>query len=198
MKKNMNMMGVLILLGIFLAFYLVTTYFLDRRKLTKEVPPKEETKITEQITYEEEKSIVKSLYDEARILYDVVNNKFIVDQDNTITSGDNIYKKITNFDEVTKNIFTANGVNDYISDLNNYFIYNEDGYYLIGNLVNYQTYYFRGDETNIFILDTKENEINAIIYERWTSNNKNTLATIKVINEEGKWLVDDIDILKAE
>ena len=198
MKKNMNMMGVLILLGIFLAFYLVTTYFLDRRKLTKEVPPKEETKITEQITYEEEKSIVKSLYDEARILYDVVNNKFIVDQDNTITSGDNIYKKITNFDEVTKNIFTANGVNDYISDLNNYFVCNEDGYYLIGNLVNYQTYYFRGDETNIFILDTKENEINAIIYERWTSNNKNTLATIKVINEEGKWLVDDIDILKTE
>lgn len=198
MKKNMNMMGVLILLGIFLAFYLVTTYFLDRRKLTKEVPPKEETKITEQKTYEEEKSIVKSLYDEARMLYDVVNNKFIVDQDNTITSGDNIYKKITNFDEVTKNIFTANGVNDYISDLNNYFVYNEDGYYLIGNLVNYQTYYFRGDETNIFILDTKENEINAIIYERWTSNNKNTLATIKVINEEGKWLVDDIDILKTE
>ncbi len=198
MKKNMNMMGVLILLGIFLVFYLVTTYFLDRRKLTKEVPPKEETKITEQITYEEEKSIVKSLYDEARMLYDVVNNKFIVDQDNTITSGDNIYKKITNFDEVTKNIFTANGVNDYISDLNNYFVYNEDGYYLIGNLVNYQTYYFRGDETNIFILDTKENEINAIIYERWTSNNKNTLATIKVINEEGKWLVDDIDILKTE
>ena len=198
MKKNMNMMGVLILLGIFLAFYLVTTYFLDRRKLTKEVPPKEETKITEQITYEEEKSIVKSLYDEARILYDVVNNKFIVDQDNTITSGDNIYKKITNFDEVTKNIFTANGVNDYTNDLNNYFVYNEDGYYLIGNLVNYQTYYFRGDETNIFILDTKENEINAIIYERWTSNNKNTLATIKVINEEGKWLVDDIDILKTE
>lgn len=198
MKKNMNMMGVLILLGIFLAFYLVTTYFLDRRKLTKEVPPKEETKITEQITYEEEKNIVKGLYDEARMLYDVVNNKFIVDQDNTITSGDNIYKKITNFDEVTKNIFTANGVNDYISDLNNYFVYNEDGYYLIGNLVNYQTYYFRGDETNIFILDTKENEINAIIYERWTSNNKNTLATIKVINEEGKWLVDDIDILKTE
>ena len=198
MKKNMNMMGVLILLGIFLAFYLVTTYFLDRRKLTKEVPPKEETKITEQITYEEEKNIVKGLYDEARILYDVVNNKFIVDQDNTITSGDNIYKKITNFDEVTKNIFTANGVNDYTNDLNNYFVYNEDGYYLIGNLVNYQTYYFRGDETNIFILDTKENEINAIIYERWTSNNKNTLATIKVINEEGKWLVDDIDILKTE
>ena len=198
MKKNMNMMGVLILLGIFLAFFLVTTYFLDRRKLTKEVPPKEETKIIEQITYEKEKSIVKGLYDEARILYDVVNNKFIVDQDNTITSGDNIYKKITNFDEVTKNIFTANGVNDYISDLNNYFVYNEDGYYLIGNLVNYQTYYFRGDETNIFILDTKENEINAIIYERWTSNNKNTLATIKVINEEGKWLVDDIDILKTE
>ena len=198
MKKNMNMMGVLILLGIFLVFYLVTTYFLDRRKLTKEVPPKEEIETTKQMTYEEEKNIVKSLYDEARMLYDVVNNKFIVDQDNTIVMGDNIYKKITNFDDVTKNIFTENGVNDYVNDLSNYFAYNDDGYYLIGNLVNYQTYYFRGDETNIFILDAKEKEINAIIYERWTSNSKNTLATIKVINEEGKWLVDDIDILKTE
>ena len=198
MKKNMNMMGVLILLGIFLVFYLVTTYFLDRRKLTKEVPPKEEIETTKQMTYEEEKNIVKSLYDEARMLYDVVNNKFIVDQDNTIVMGDNIYKKITNFDDVTKNIFTENGVNDYVNDLSNYFACNDDGYYLIGNLVNYQTYYFRGDETNIFILDAKEKEINAIIYERWTSNSKNTLATIKVINEEGKWLVDDIDILKTE
>ena len=162
MKKNMNMMGVLILLGIFLVFYLVTTYFLDRRKLTKEVPPKEEIETTKQMTYEEEKNIVKSLYDEARMLYDVVNNKFIVDQDNTIVMGDNIYKKITNFDDVTKNIFTENGVNDYVNDLSNYFAYNDDGYYLIGNLVNYQTYYFRGDETNIFILEWLVDDIDIL------------------------------------
>ena len=198
MKKNMNAIGILILLGIFLIFYLVTTYFLDRRKLTKEVPPKEETNITEELTNEEEKNIVKELYDDARMLYDVVNNKFVVNQDDIIVIGENVYKKITNFDDVTKNIFTTKGVNDYISNLSNYFAYTDNGYYLIGNLVNYQTYYFRGDETNIYIIDAKEKEIDAIIYERWTSNNKNTLATIKVINEGGKWLVDDIDILKTE
>lgn len=198
MKKNMNAIGILILLGIFLIFYLVATYCLDRRKLTKDVPQKEETEITEELSYEEEKDIVKNLYDEVRMLYDVVNNKYVVDQENTITIGDNVYKKITNFDDVTTNLFTANGLNDYLTNLNNYFAYTDDGYYLIGNLVNYQTYYFRGDETNIYIIDAKDNKIDAIIYERWTSNNKNTLATIKVVMEEGVWLVDDIDILKAE
>ena len=42
------------------------------------------------------------------------------------------------------------------------------------------------------------NEINGIIYERWTSNNKNTLATIKVVNENGRWLIDDVTILATE
>lgn len=198
MKKNMNMIGILILLGIFLVFYLVATYCLDRRKLTKEVPQKEETEIIPSLSYEEEKNIVKNLYDEVRILYDVVNNKFVVDQEDTIAIGDNIYKKITNFDEVTKDLFTTNGLNDYLTNLSNYFAYNDVGYYLIGNLVNYQTYYFRGDETNIYIIDAEDSEIDAIIYERWTSNNKNTLATIKVVMKEGNWLVDDIDILKTE
>ena len=59
MKKHMNMIGILILLGIFLIFYLVATYCLDRRKLTKEVPPKEDTEITEGLSYEDEKNIVK-------------------------------------------------------------------------------------------------------------------------------------------
>ena len=41
-------------------------------------------------------------------------------------------------------------------------------------------------------------EINAIIYEKWTTGNKNTLATIKVVMKEGKWLVDDISLLSTE
>ena len=69
---------------------------------------------------------------------------------------------------------------------------------MVGNLVNYQTYYFRGDGSNIYIIDSTDSEINAIIYERWKTNNKNTLATIKVIKEEGKWLVDNVEILSAE
>ena len=198
MKNNMNRIGILILIGIFLIFYLIASFFLDRRNLSKEVPPKEEIETNEIITYEEQKNIVKNLYDDFRILYDVINNKFTVDGDDTIVIGENIYKKITNFDGIMGSIFTDNGINNYINTFNNYFAYTDNGYYLIGNLVNYQTYYFRGDETNIYIIDTKGNDINAIIYERWTTNNKNTLATIKVINKEGKWLVDDIQILNAE
>ena len=64
-------------------------------------------------------------------------------------------------------------------------------------MVNYQTYYFRGDNTNIYVLDANENEINAIIYERWTSNNKNTLATIKIVKED-RWLIDNISILSND
>ena len=198
MKNNMNKIGVLILIGIFLVFYVITTFFLDRRNLTKDVPPKEEENTNNKISYEEQKSIVKELYDDVRILYDVVNNKFVVDQDDTIVIGNNTYKKITNFHNVVDSIFTENGINNYINDLSNYFAYTDDGYYLVGNLVNYQTYYFRGDDTNIYITNAKDKEIDAIIYERWTTNNRNTLATIKVINKDGVWLVDDLDILKSE
>lgn len=198
MKNNMNKIGVLILIGIFLVFYVITTFFLDRQNLTKEIPQKENEIDSDLISYEEQKSIVKNLYDDVRILYDVVNNKFTVDQNNTIVSGEKIYKRINNFDEVMKNIFTDNGINNYLSDLSNYFAYTDNGYYLIGNLVNYQTYYFRGDETNIYITDAKEKQIDAIIYERWITNNRNTLATIKVINKDGVWLIDDLNILKSE
>jgi hypothetical protein len=196
--NNMNKKGVIILIGIFLIFYLITTFFLDRRNLNKNTPEKEEPIVNQDNNYDKEKNIVRNLYDDIKILYDVVNNKFIVSQEDTITIGDIIYKKIINYDEVMNGVFTDNGEKKYLSDLNNYFAITDSGYYLAGNLVNYQTYYFRGDETNIYITNANEKEINGIIYERWTTNNKNTLATIKVINKDGEWLVDDITILATE
>ena len=87
-------------------------------------------------------------------------------------------KFIDNFNEVIGHLFTDNGLSKYISDLGSYFAIMGDEYYLAGNLVSYQTYYFRGDNTSIYILDADDSVINAIIYENWTSNDKNTLATI--------------------
>ena len=198
MKKDMNKIGVLILIGIFVIFYVITTNLLDKRNLSKELPQKEETEVVETNNYESEKSVVKNLYDNIRILYDVVNNRFVVSQEDTINIGSIIYKKITNFDEVMNPLFTENGIKKYVGDLDKYFAYTEDGYYLVGNLVNYQTYYFRGDNTNIYVLDSSDSEIKAIIYEKWTTGNKNTLATIKLVMKEGNWLVDDVSILSAE
>ena len=199
MKKNdMNKIGMFILVGIFAIFYLITTYLLDKRNLNKEVPQKEIVVEDKENSYDDEINIIKNLYNDVKILYDVVNNKFIVDQEDTISIGNIVYKKITNFDDVMNNLFTENGIKKYISDLNSYFAYTDNGYYLAGNLVNYQTYYFRGDDSRIYVTGSTENEINGIIYERWTTNNKNTLATIKVVNKEGKWLVDNIEILATE
>lgn len=198
MKNNMNRKGVLILIGIFILFYIITIFFLDKRNINKEIPKKEETETNENINYDNEKAIINNLYKEVKILYDVVNNKFTVDQTNPIVIGNITYKKITNFDDIMNNLFTENGIKKYIETLGNYFAYTDEGYYLAGNLVSYQTYYFRGDTTNIYITDTKENEIDGIIYEKWTTNNKNTLATIKVVNDNNKWLIDNIDILSNE
>ena len=198
MKNNMNKIGMLILVGIFAIFYLITTYLLDKRNLNKDIPPKETVVTTQVDNYDNEVNIIKNLYNNVKILYDVVNNKFIVSQEDTISIGNVVYKKIINFDDIMNNLFTENGIKKYISDLDNYFAYTDDGYYLAGNLVNYQTYYFRGDESNIYVTGSAENEIDGIIYERWTGNNKNTLATIKVVNKEGNWLVDNIDILATE
>ena len=197
MNKNMNRIGVLILIILFLIFYIVTTFFLERRNISKDIPIKEEI-VTPDNNFDYEKDIVNSLYNDVKILYDVVNNKYIVSQDDTITIGNIIYKRIINFDDVTNNLFTDNGKRKYINDLNNYFAYTDNNYYLAGNLVSYQTYYFRGDETNIYILNSSSSQIDGIIYEKWRANNKNTLATIKVVNEEGKWLIDDISILANE
>ena len=194
----MNTIGVLILIGIFILFYIITVFFLDRRNISKEkvntIEPIEE----ENMTYNDQKEIVSNLYKNVKILYDVVNNKFTVDQEDTITIGNITYKKITNFDEIINNLFTEKGRDKYIEDLGNYFAYTENGYYLAGNLVSYQTYYFRGDNSNIYIIDAEDNLIKGIIYERWTANNKNTLATIDVVNDNGKWLIDEINILATE
>jgi len=198
MKKDISRIGIIILIVIFILFYLITTFFLDKRNLSKNITPSTDDIKTEKMTYEDEKEIVNNLYQNVKILYDVINNKFKVDQNDTITIGDIVYKKIINFDEVTNGIFTFNGVSKYINDLGSYFAYTDNGYYLAGNLVSYQTYYFRGDDTNIYITSASENEIDGIIYERWTTNNKNTLALIKVILENDKWLIDNIEILATE
>jgi hypothetical protein len=132
------------------------------------------------------------------MLYDVVNSKFKVSQEDVIVINDITYKKITNFNDVVDGLFTQNGLNKYIKDLGSYFAITNDTYYLAGNLVSYQTYYFRGDDTKIYVLDATDTEINAIIYEKWTSNNKNTLATIRIVNENNKWLIDNISILANE
>ncbi|MBQ2873454.1 MAG: hypothetical protein IJE89_05595 [Bacilli bacterium] len=198
MKNKLSFYGIIILIGLFVAFYFIASLFLEHMRHDEEIN-EENMAITENDkNYNDEIEIVNNLYQNVRILYDVVNSKFKVDQDDIIVINDITYKKITNFDEVTSNLFTLNGLNKYISDLGSYFAITNDLYYLAGNLVSYQTYYFRGDDTKIYILDVSDNVINAIIYEKWTSNNKNTLATIRVIKEEKSWLIDDISILVSE
>ena len=188
----------MILIGLFISFYFIASIFLKNMKHDEEIDQDNNAIIEIDKDYNDEKIIVDNLYQSVRMLYDVVNSKFRVSQDDVIIINDITYKKIINFDEVINDLFTSDGLNKYISDLGNYFAYTDDGYYLAGNLVSYQTYYFRGDNTNIYVLDADDNEINAIIYERWTSNNKNTLATIKVIYEDGNWLIDNISILSND
>lgn len=198
MKKRMDWIGILILICIFVTFYFITSLVLDNVRHTEQID--DNNLAIEEIdpSYESEKDIVSRLYQSVRMLYDVVNSKFKVSQDDVILINDITYKKIINFNEVITRVFTNNGVNKYISDLGSYFAIMDDEYYLAGNLVSYQTYYFRGDKTNIYVIDANDQEINAIIYENWTSNNKNTLATIKVVKEENEWLIDNISILANE
>ena len=198
MKKRMDLIGIIILICLFASFYFITSIILDNIAPDKEI--ENENIAVEDVNpnYNDELDIVNRLYQNVRMLYDVVNSKFKVDQDDVIVINEITYKNITNFNEITGSLFTDNGLNKYISDLGSYFAYTDDKYYLAGNLVSYQTYYFRGDNTNIYILDANNNEINAIIYEKWTSNSKNTLATIKVVLEDNEWLIDNISILDSE
>lgn len=198
MKDNMNKKGVIILIALFLIFYLVTSHFLEQRKINKFVPDKDEVTDINNENYDNEKAIVNNLYSTVKVLYYVVNNKFIVSHEDMITIGDTVYKKITNFDEVMNDVFTKNGQEKYLSDLSSYFAIMDDDKYLIANLVSYQTQYFYGDMANIYITDVFDNEIKGIIYEKKTSNDGNTLATVRVVKEDGKWLVDDITILATE
>ena len=196
-KDKIGFYGMGILIVFFIGFYLITSSVLDRMKPTEEI--KDDSAIADSDgNYLEEINIVTNLYKDVKILYDVVNSKFKVDQNDFVEIDDIVYKRITNFDEVVNGLFTENGLSKYISDLGSYFYLIDDKYYLAGNLVSYQTYYFRGDNTNIYILDTNENEIYAIIYEQWTINNKNTLATIRVVLEDNKWLIDNVSILASE
>lgn len=198
MKNKMSFYGIVILICIFISFYFISSLFLDKMKHNEEIDNKNPAIDKENVNLINEKEIVDNLYQDVRMLYDVVNSKFKVSQDDTIIINDITYKLITNFDEVVSNLFTDNGLSKYISDLGSYFAYTDDKYYLAGNLVSYQTYYFRGDNSNIYIIDADDDVINAIIYERWTSNNKNTLATIRVIKENNNWLIDNISILSNE
>ena len=198
MKKRIDLIGMLVLICLFISFYFITSIILDKVVPDKEIENEDIVVDKVDSNYDDEKEIVNRLYQSARMLYDVVNSKFRVDQEDVIIINDITYKKIINFDETMGDLFTENGINKYISDLGSYFAYTDDKYYLAGNLVSYQTYYFRGDKTNIYILDANDNEINGIIYEKWTSNGKNTLASIKVVLENNKWLIDDISILANE
>lgn len=198
MKDKVSFYGILILIGLFIGFYFITSFLLRDMKHDEEIDSNDNAIVEIDKDYDKQKEIVTNLYNDVRMLYDVVNSKFRVSQDEVIVINNITYKKITNFSSVTDGLFTSNGLSKYISDLGSYFAYTDDVYYLAGNLVSYQTYYFRGDSTNIYVIDANNEEINAIIYERWTSNNKNTLATIKVVNESGNWLIDNISILSNE
>lgn len=196
-NKNMNQIGMIILLGIFLIFYMVATFFLDRKVPNNqvEVNPPLTDNVTGELTNTEYLYIANNLYSDFRILYDVVNNKFKVDQEDKLEVGEITYKKIINFDDVMNKIFTENGLKKFLKDLDKYFAITDNGVYLAGNLVTYQTYYFRGDDTNIYIIEKTDNYFKAIVYEKWTSNGTNTLATVDFVKEGNSWLVDNVVIL---
>ena len=198
MKNKLNTYGIIVLAILFGGFYVITTVILDNIKPNEEIDNNNSAVEEIDLNYTKEKEIVNNLYQNVRMLYDVVNSKFKVSQEDVIIMNNITYKKITNFEEVTNNLFTVKGLNKYISDLGSYFAYTGEKYYLAGKLVSYQTYYFRGDTTNIFVLEANDNMIDAIIYEKWTSNSKNTLATIKVVKENNVWLIDNISILVSE
>ena len=198
MRNRLDFKGIFVLICIFISFYFIASIFLEKFKHDEEIIDDDNAIVDIDSDYVDEKDIVNNLYQNVRMLYDVVNSKFKVSQEDVIVINNITYKKIINFDEVVNGIFNDNGLSKYISDLGSYFAYTDDVYYLAGNLVSYQTYYFRGDNTNIYIQDVTDDKIDAIIYEKWTSSNKNTLATIRVVKENNSWLIDNIDILSNE
>lgn len=198
MKDRIDLKGIFILICIFISFYFITSMFLEKYKHDEEINNDNNAVMDTEKDYVNEKEIVDNLYQDVRVLYDVVNSKFKVSQEDVIVINNITYKKIVNFDEVTDHIFTDNGLEKYITDLGSYFAYTDEGYYLAGNLVSYQTYYFRGDATNIYVIDSDDTKIKAIIYEKWTSSNKNTLAMIDVVKVENDWFIDNISILSDE
>ena len=143
MKKRMDLVGISILICVFVSFYFITSLVLDNVKHTEEID--DENLGIEEIdpSYVNELDIVSRLYQNVRMMYDVVNSKFKISQDDVIMIDDITYKKIINFNDIMNGVFTTNGRDKYISDLGSYFAIMDDEYYLAGNLVSYQTYYFR-------------------------------------------------------
>lgn len=196
-KNKLNFYGIVCLIFFFVSFYFIASFFLDRIKPDKEVNEELPPITSVDKNYTKEKDIVLNSYNKVRQIYDVINSQFNMSSDDIITMNEIIYKRITNFDEVMNGVFTINGINKYISDMGNYFAKSNDVYYIASNLANYQTYYFRGDNTNIYVIDANQEEIDAIIYEKWTSNNKSTLALIKLVKEDN-WLIENISIFNHE
>ena len=54
----MNRIGLIILIGIFIVFYLVTTFFLDRRNINRNIPVKEDIVTDTSNNYDDEKEII--------------------------------------------------------------------------------------------------------------------------------------------
>ena len=142
MKNKISFYGIVILICLFISFYFIASLFLNNMRHDEEIKEDIPAVNDKDNDYDDEKQIVTQLYQNVRMLYDVVNSKFKVDQEDVIIINDITYKKITNFDEVVGDLFTENGLSKYISDLGSYFAKTSEKYYLAGNLVNYQTYYF--------------------------------------------------------
>ena len=89
MNKKLSSIGILSLLGLFLIFYIVANFLLEKRdvKDKKEIDANKDV-IKEQVNNDKQIAIINRLYSDVRILYDVVNNKFKVSQDDVIVIGD--------------------------------------------------------------------------------------------------------------
>ena len=68
-------------------------------------------------SYTKEKEIVLKSYNKVRLIYDVVNSQFKVSSDEQVIMNDKVYKRITNFDDITNGVFTLNGINKYINEI---------------------------------------------------------------------------------
>ena len=80
MKKKMDLIGILILICVFVSFYFITSLVLDNVKHTEKLD--DENLIIEELdpSYTNELDIVTRLYQNVRMIYDVVNSKFKVSQ----------------------------------------------------------------------------------------------------------------------
>ena len=109
MKNKISFYGIVILICLFISFYFIASLFLNNMRHDEEIKEDIPAVSDKDNDYDDEKQIVTQLYQNVRMLYDVVNSKFKVDQEDVIIINDITYKKITNFDEVVGDLFTENG-----------------------------------------------------------------------------------------